>query len=380
MKSLLTGLAVVFLLACCTSGQEPNTDLGNPEINAMLQKLIDDSRNSEDKKVTPIPGLVAGIISEDGKLEAGAAGIRKWGTEKFIQPTDLVHIGSCTKAMTATLIGILVDEGKLSFDTTIADGLPALKDSIHKDYLDVTLHQLLTHTSGVPRDGFWAAHMDKPVSERRKLIVEKALERKPKNKTGSKHEYSNLGYCIAGMIAAQSSDTTWEELITKKLFTPLGMTSASFGPTDKTGNTEQPWGHLPLGKSPKPMNRDNPEALGPAGTVHLTLEDWAKFAMLHAGVSNQDLIKPETLEFLQQVPNDHQKTSYASGWIVHNRGWSKGKVLYHNGSNTFWFSVIWVAPKTKTAYFASANGGIAQNVMIAVDQAIVGLIDWQSKN
>ena len=264
MRNLLLTLIVLLLTFDSAIGQNSDSatqSSGNSEINQMLQKLLDESRDGKNKKATPIPALIAGIQTHGKPIELGAVGVRKWESDAMVTTTDLVHIGSCTKAMTATLIGILVDEGKLTFETTIGEALPGLKGKIHEDYLGVTIHQLLTHTSGVPRDGFWAAHTDKPLGERRELIVTKALQRAPKHQPGSHHSYSNLGYCIAGMIAAKVENSTWEDVITKKLFKPLGMTSASFGPPGSQGKTDQPWGHLPLGKKLRPLQRDNPVPL-----------------------------------------------------------------------------------------------------------------------
>ena len=85
----------------------------------------------------------------------GGIGIRKIGSSQPIQVTDQMHIGSCTKAMTATMIGSLVEEGKLSWKSTFRDVFPESADQLHPQFQTVTLSHLLTHRAGLPHDGPW---------------------------------------------------------------------------------------------------------------------------------------------------------------------------------------------------------------------------------
>jgi CubicO group peptidase (beta-lactamase class C family) len=115
---------------------------------------------------------------------------------------------------------------------------------------------------------------------------------------GSAYLYSNLGYVIAGAVVERTLSKSWEEAISELVFAPLGMTSAGFGGLGTPGLIDQPWGHNVDGR-PVPKNGpavDNPAVLGPAGTVHATLRDWAKFVadQLRAGRSGQALLKPKT--------------------------------------------------------------------------------------
>ena len=96
-----------------------------------------------------VPGIVAAITSSKGALAVGAAGIRKIGGNKKLTERDLIHLGSCTKAMTSVLLATLVAEGKLTWETSLIDVLPELKRRIHPDYHSITVWQLLTHRAGV---------------------------------------------------------------------------------------------------------------------------------------------------------------------------------------------------------------------------------------
>ncbi len=102
------------------------------------------------RKKHDLPGLAA-VVVKDGRIcDRVAVGVRKWGDPTPVTTNDVFHIGSCTKSMTATLTAMLIEEGKLHWDTTIADVFPELKDRIDKQYKTVTVEQLLHHRGGIP--------------------------------------------------------------------------------------------------------------------------------------------------------------------------------------------------------------------------------------
>src|SRR5262245_19285762 len=107
-----------------------------------------------------VPGMVAALIEGDRVTAIGAAGVRKRGGKKKITVDDEFHIGSDTKAMTATLIGMLVEEGKLKWTSTLAEVFPELAEAMHPDWQRVTVEQLLTHRAGAPghleKEPIWA--------------------------------------------------------------------------------------------------------------------------------------------------------------------------------------------------------------------------------
>jgi CubicO group peptidase (beta-lactamase class C family) len=99
-----------------------------------------------------MPGGAAAIV-ENGKVTLKvASGVRKQGDSEPFTVNDKVHIGSCAKAMTATLVGMLIDEGKLTWDTKITDVFPEFADQIHEEYRPVTISHLLSHYAGIPRN------------------------------------------------------------------------------------------------------------------------------------------------------------------------------------------------------------------------------------
>ena len=102
------------------------------------------------RKKHDLPALAV-VVVKDGRIcDRAAVGVRKWGETTPVTTNDVFHIGSCTKSMTATLTAMLIEDGKLRWDTTIADVFPELKGKMDKQYESVTVEQLLTHRGGVP--------------------------------------------------------------------------------------------------------------------------------------------------------------------------------------------------------------------------------------
>jgi CubicO group peptidase (beta-lactamase class C family) len=323
-----------------------------------------------------VPGMAVAVVRHGETVATGFAGTRTRGKPEKIAAGDRVHIGSDTKAMTAMLCGILVDEGKLKWDQTIGATFPELKKSMNPQYQAVTLEQLLTHRGGAPgqleRDPLWIKlwqHRGNPTSARR-LLLTGVTSKAPETTPGTQFVYSNAGYAIAGHMAEKVTGKSWEDLIREKIFAPLGMTTAGFGAPGSPRKNDQPRGHKADGSPVEPgPGADNPVAIGPAGIVHCSVEDWAKFVAANLPGAKTKLVKPETLKKLHTpAPGDPQ---YAMGWgIADNQPWAGGPALTHAGSNTMWFAVAWLAPAKDFAVLVACNQADGK----ACNDAVLALI------
>ena len=288
--------------------------------------------------------MIAAIISSEGIIEIASAGVRKAGTSVAMTDKDLVHLGSCGKAMTATMIATLVAEGKMSWDMKLTEAIPELKNNIHPDLQNTTLWQLLTHRAGIPSDPIdWYAYADKDIKDRRFSILKDNIKLAPAYTDGEFH-YSNYGYVVAACMAEQITGLSWEDLMRERLFEPLGMTTAGFGDPVKHKSIDQPWGHKKswFGNKWKPSREYYGEVISPAGRVHCSVEDWAKFISLQLPGENT-ILDREILNKLIE-PNG----VYAGGWVVFQeteQPWAKGIVLVHGGSNEIWYASVMVAPQ-----------------------------------
>lgn len=328
------------------------------ELNAILETI---------REKHNLPALAGAIIQADGTVMLGAVGRRVADREAAVTIEDRWHLGSNTKAMTATLIGLLVEEGKLHWNATLADGFPELADRMHADWRAVTVEQLLSHHGGAPADlnadGLWLRLWQRrgTPEEQRRVLLEGVLTKPPAAEPGTKYIYSNAGYAIAGALAERVAGRPWEELMQARLFSPLGITTAGFGAPGDADQVDQPWGHRPSNDKHIPVPpgpfADNPPAIGPAGTVHMSLGDYAKFIALHldsaAGAGGEArLLRRETFAKLHADAGD----GYALGWGVTQRDWG-GTVLSHAGSNTMWYCVARLAPEKGFAVVVATNLG-----------------------
>jgi CubicO group peptidase (beta-lactamase class C family) len=227
-----------------------------------------------------VPALGGAIVTSNGLDAIGVVGVRKAGTEIAATADDKWHLGSDTKAMTAVLIATLVEQGRLKWETTIEEAFPDLAVSMSPAFRKINLLELLSHRAGLPANLFWGLiPHTQIIREQRLASIKAASTAKLDSEPGTKYFYSNLGYVIAGAMAEGAADESWDDLINRILFQPLGMESAGFGGVGTSGQIDQPWGHTADGKPVKDNgpDTDNPPVLGPAGRVHCTLSDWAKF-------------------------------------------------------------------------------------------------------
>ena len=115
--------------------------------------------------------------------------------------------------MTATMIATLVEEGKLDWSSTIRKVFPARSKELHPDFKDVNLWQLLTHRAGLPANGPWWELKGRTTTEKRRDLLIRMMKDAPLTKPGTTHAYSNVGYAIAGLMAEQVTDHSWEDLM-----------------------------------------------------------------------------------------------------------------------------------------------------------------------
>jgi len=330
-------------------------DLGaDAQIQAILEAEL---------KSSGMPALAAAVV-KDGRLVGSAAvGVRKKKDPTQVTADDPFHLGTNTKAFTATLVGRLVDQGRLKWDTTITEVLGREIAGIHPDLASVTVDQLLHHRSGMlargPNEIWQAAQRAKGTpTEQRMQYCEGMLTRAPA-KTPGQYQYSNAGYAVLGLMAETVTKKPFEELMRDEVFAPLGLSTAGFGPPGDSSGVTAPWPHLDGG----PAFIDNPVAVAPGMRVHMSVRDWAKFANFQLGSQpTPPLLKLETLEHLHELAGQlgDDQMGYACGWFRPNRDWAGGRTLHHIGGNMVNYSEIWLAPAKDFGVMVCCNEGNAE--------------------
>ena len=364
LRMISLGLIFAFTQPACS---QTNPELNKSKaISQAVKVIVNDGQ---------APGMIAAIISSEGVIAIGSAGVRKVGSDVAITCNDLVHLASCTKAMTSTMLATLVAEGKLDWDMKLIEAIPELKNSIHPDFQKITLWQLLTHRAGLPLNPMdWYAYNTKEIKERRMAILIDNLSAAPAIKPGE-FNYSNFGYMIAACMAEKVTGLSWESLMKQRLFNPLGMSSAGYGVPGTPGLIDQPWGHLRSGWQWQPSTDYDAEALGPAGEIHCTVADWAKFLALQLGYKKSILDQKYLDKLVEPVG------FYAGGWgVIEDLPWANGKVFTHNGSNGIWYATVLVAPKLNRAYVVVTNSRDFSNTSDICSKMINRLITMNQTN
>jgi len=361
MKSL--SLACATLLLVFSSESMADDQVPPPATLLALTTMVEEAYDANDAVA-----LGAAIFDANGVIEMAVVGERAAGSGVPVTTEDLWHIGSDTKAMTATLLARLGAQGVVNLDASLAELLPDLADDIHEGYADVSVAQILSHGAGlVPNPGllrmFQLRASTAPRPEQRLEIARRALSNAPAFEPGTGYQYSNIGYIIAGAILETQTGRAWEDLIQQELFAPLGMSSAGFGGPGTAGEMDQPRGHRGgiFGKAVAGVGAagDNPLAFGPAGTVHLSLEDWAQFGAEHlrGARGESEYLNQETYAQLHTPLSPDG--DYAMGWGVAEVETATGVQvsLRHAGSNTMWFALIDLRPEQGLGILVVTNDG-----------------------
>jgi CubicO group peptidase (beta-lactamase class C family) len=358
----MKNLVAVFLFAAlllCSSCEK--TILGTEDAPALPTQhstrfgtILDSLRYALD-----LPALAGAIVTETSIIECDAVGYRRYGGTIGVTVNDQFHLGSNTKAFTAVLLGMLVDEGRLRWTSTLPELFPELTETMRPEYRSVTLQNILSHSAGFMREPTVAPHAGTP-KEQRAEIAAWALMQPPARARGT-YLYSNLGFNIAGTIAERIAGKPYEELLVERVLTPLGITTAGFGPMGTPGAEDEPLqhtnGHSPIEPS---LAGDIPVTSTPAGRLHMSIGDWAKFIqwVLAAEHGHQALLADATARMLTSslVAADGEGY-YGMGWGIIERSWARGRVLTHSGSNIFNYSEAVVAPNIGVGFIVATNQG-----------------------
>lgn len=312
-----------------------------------------------------LPALAAAVVKDGKIIASGAVGVRVAGTGIPVTVDDRFHLGSDTKAMTATLAGMMVEESKLRWDSTIGEVLGPVLPGLKPKFAAIRLEQLLSHTSGIPTDTdeiiklyYSPDAFDHTLTDWRLHMIQAwGSKHDPSFPASGKFQYANLGYITVGAMIEKVSGEPWERLIFERIFTPLDLKTAGLGAQATFGLYDAPVGHRADDKGkltafPWGNPADLPSSVGPAGIAHMSIKDFAIWAGWNAaeGKRGPELVKPETLKRIHtpfitmEVKNPKVGTpksgAYAFGWGLSKFDWTEKQVLTHTGSNGMNFANV----------------------------------------
>src|SRR5688572_6438511 len=282
-------ISIIFLLLiCCNvfSQQHPYAKK-LPLVDVFFDSLM---------KEWNIPGLALGIVHKDQLIYGKGYGYRDLEKKLPVETTTLFPIASNTKLFTATAACMLAQEGKLNLNRPVKNYLPAI--NFYNDELNakVTLLDMLSHRTGLPRyDGIWVN-----ATFTRKEIASKIAYMRPQYELREGYIYNNMMFSSAGLVMEQVTGISWEEIIRQKLLSPLNMNATCF-----TTEEMKKYGNYSLSYFEADSTRRllakqyeaQSEALGPAGIIKSSVEDMSHWmiAQLNKGKYKDKQVIPPTV-------------------------------------------------------------------------------------
>ncbi|OPA77395.1 penicillin-binding protein [Paenibacillus selenitireducens] len=292
--------------------------------------------------VWKVPGLAVVVIKDQEVIMAEGFGYRDVEEGLRVTPETLFAIGSSTKAFTAMSAGILVDEGKLEWDTPVRTYLPNFK--MHDAFATerITIRDMLCHRSGLPRhELMW---YNSPLT--REEMIERLQYLEPNQDFRSTWQYQNIMYMAAGYFVGQRSNTSWEQVVQDKIFNPLQMNSSNLSVETSQLGADYALPYMDQGDQVQRIPFRNIDTIGPAGSINSNIKDMAKWVMLHLnkGVhQGQQIISEENLATMH-APHmtcgssgnkERPVCCYGLGWGIEPY---RGHHMIHHGGNIDGFS------------------------------------------
>ncbi|HQY65026.1 MAG TPA: serine hydrolase domain-containing protein, partial [Polyangiaceae bacterium] len=242
-----------------------------PKLEALVEREMAESH----------PPSLAVALVVDGKIaHVVVRGEADKKTHRKATRDTLYRVGSITKTFTATALLALRDDGRVGLDDRVDSLLPdfAKVTLAPSDARPITLRQLLTHTSGLPRlGGFDYTRDDRDVPEAEVLA---ALDTRVARPPGTEYLYSNFGFGIAGLVVARASGKPYRDFLRERIFAPLGMSSATFDPVQSTIKEAAATGYA-TNDTETPASPWRLGASEGAGGLYASLDDMARWVALH---------------------------------------------------------------------------------------------------
>lgn len=327
-----------------------------PVIDAGLESLqgLDDYIN-QSLRDWKVPGVAVAVVQDGEVVYAKGFGLRDVAGKSPVTTETLFGIGSTTKAFTTALLGMLVDEGELNWDTAVKEYIPGfeLQDPLASDR--VTLRDLATHRIGLPRNDF--AIMYNPELTRQG-IVETMDTLAPNADFRTTWQYNNLGYVVAAYAAEQVTGQSWEQLVTERLLTPLGMSNTRLTVQEMHATADHALAYV----QDSALSETKMWELGasaPAGSINsnvLDMAKWLQFQLNGGQVDGQQLLSALQLQAMHTPQmmmaatskGPVQFSSYGLGWMIEGY---RGHYLVHHGGNV-------IGHTAEVALFPEENSGV----------------------
>jgi D-alanyl-D-alanine-carboxypeptidase/D-alanyl-D-alanine-endopeptidase len=321
----------LFAAICCLS----------QNIDSLVQKRIE---------LGETPGMVVGVFSKN-KIAYYAHGVANNETGEPVTSATLFEIGSITKTFTATMLALMVERGNVALEDPVQKFLPSGSLVPERDGKRITLENLATARSGLPRmpDNFKPKDPQNPyIDYTFEQLSEFLQDYQLPREIGSAYEYSNLGMGLLGYALSQQSHRTWSQLLKEMITQPLQM-NQTFLNTD-----DQPWQHVAKGYTEKivmhPWTWNNQSVLQGAGGIISNAEDMLRYLVANLDVPSTPLGKAMVLTHEPRHDAGAESMQIGLGWHILN-----STIIWHGGGTGGFRSFSGFNQRTRTAVIILTN-------------------------
>lgn len=327
-----------------------------------------------------IPGASLAVLA-DGETFEAATGLVNRDSGVEATPDAVFQIGSITKVFTATLVLQLVEEGAVTLEAPVRQYLPGFVLGDAEAAGQITVRQLLTHTSGMDGDFFQDAGRGDDCVERYVLACAALPQLHP---PGALFSYCNAGFVIAGRLVETLRGAPWDDVLRERILDPLGL-DAMGSRAEEALRNRAAVGHVadPDGE-PGALRVAHslflPRSNGPAGaTPFARARELIRFARLHLEEGTLDgvrLLAPTSVAAMQarqlDVPAGAQADAWGLGWMLWD--WGGERVIGHDGGTIGQAAYLRILPERKLAIALLTNGGNGAAFYRRVIGAVLGTL------
>lgn len=350
-----------------------------PTLEARLDRI--EARIEQERRNLHIPGVSLAIVYNDEIILA--RGFGQANIERGV-PADadtIYCIGSTTKAITSTLIGILQDDGVMSYDEPASQHVPGLHLQIKapEPKPEVLVRDLLCHRSGFARMGMLS--MGAPIAFERTVYYMNRAE--PEDTFREAFNYNNEMYLVAGTGAGRAAGSDWRTLLRDRLLTPLGMTStvATHAEAVSHPHIAQGYNWIEPGGPFEPLPIRDIDRCGPAGSIYSSVNDMAQWVRLQLGegeIGGTRIVSEGVIAETRTPQIEIQEGAwYGLGWMLHD--WEGRKVVEHGGNIDGFAAEVALIPEAELGFVLLAN--VTATPLQSMAQQIIWeamLTDWQA--
>ena len=236
------------------------------------------------------PGVTIAIVEKGKVIYTGGFGYSDYEKKIPVTQNTQFAIGSCTKAFTASILGMLEKEGKVNLDKPVRDYLPELK--FKNDYTNkhITLQDMMCHRSGLPRHDFsWYGS----TASRNELLA-RIQYQEPSAELRERYQYNNFMFMAQGMVIEKITGKSWEENVRERILKPLGMNNTNMSVIDMAKSADHALAYTIENNKPKVIPYRNIDPMGPAGSINSCAKDMANWLItwINTGKFNDKEIIP----------------------------------------------------------------------------------------